>query len=87
MRSPRESIAADIAATLSSSIPLGKLDARARPSGDTSAAPCTSLVLVTRFCKIPSNLATLIPIFFLLIYFELLCELFFELLIDLDNVE
>jgi hypothetical protein len=76
MRSPRESIAADIADTLSSSIPLGKVEARGKPSGDTRAAPWTSLVLVTRFCKILSSFATLIPIIFLLV-------LNFELFVDL----
>ena len=39
IRSPKESIEADIADTRSSSIPPGKLAPKGRPSGVTSTAP------------------------------------------------
>jgi hypothetical protein len=44
-------MAADIAEVLSSSKPAGRAEARARPSGLTKAAPCTSGVPLTKFWR------------------------------------
>jgi hypothetical protein len=62
MRSPKDSMAADIAETRSSSMPSGKVDARGKPSVVTIAAPRTSGVVVTKFWRICLSFAVLIAI-------------------------
>jgi hypothetical protein len=59
-----------MADTLSSSIPPGKLAAKGSPSGVTSAAPCTSVVALTKFCKTMLSFSELIAMMIILRCFK-----------------
>jgi hypothetical protein len=52
-------------------MPPGKLAAKGSPSGVTSAAPCTSVVPLTKFCKTMLSFSALIAMIIILRDFEL----------------